>query len=634
MTFWEFNKLVNPKDEPMYFGTVYNAEPKLVNGSSIQTLGKETSLEISWVIQPGFLVIETNQTNILPYITSKAESVMVFQKNADKLIIVSRSDFNRTTTFNRLYCGITANTIGPGKTLLLPFKSKVNTSSNLTTYNHTLGNTIGELPLWLKPIRKISNNVDDGIQIPVIGNPQVVLLDCISRLKALGLNKILTNDIVTLINNEFCQSPLKELDLENVLQISEQQMMSQFFEKDKFLHDKLGNYIIRNCYVKKDIISKELYFYNEKKKAYSTDTDYLMGYMTKLIPSLKHYQKEETLKYIQSFLYEDAVKFNENPYTIVFKNGILDVNTLVFKPMSPDYHESIQINANYNPNAQSQIVDEYFKTATKGNQDIESLLFEAIGYSMIKTNELQKAFLLVGSGRNGKSTYLDLIRELLGRENCTAISFKDLANTFRASAMNNKLASLAGDISAAPLTDSDMVKSIISGEEVMIEQKYKDAQAKSLFTTLFFAANKLPRTPDQSFGFYRRLTIIPFVADLTAVSRVDGLLFKQKLLSQEALDYTAYRAILAISRLLNTTKEFTTPKEVIDMMEQYKIENSSVLSWYADEFKNKREELIKFKTREAAYNNYKAWCTNSLRHALNMSNFVNAVKTELNLDLI
>lgn len=634
MTFWEFNNLVNPKDEPVYFGTVYNVEPKLLKGLEIQTLGKEPSLEISWVIQPGFLVIETEQSNILPYITSKSEPVIVFQKNANKLIIVSRNDFNRTTSLNRLYCGITANTIGPGKTLLLPFKSKVNMSPSLATYNHIYGSQIGELPTWLKPIRKISNNVDDGIQIPVIGNPQVVLLDCISRLKTLGVNKILSNDIVLIINNEFCQSPLNEIDLDNVLKISEQQLMSQFFDKDKFLHDKLGNYIIKNCYVKKDIISKELYFYNEKKKVYSTDTEYLMGYMTKLIPSLKHYQKEETLKYIQSFLYEDAVKFNENPYTVVFKNGILDVTTLVFKPMTPDNYESIQINANYNPNSKSTIVDEYFGTATKNNKDIEQLLFEAMGYSMIKTNELQKAFLLVGGGRNGKSTYLDLVKEMLGRENTTAIAFKDLANNFRASAMNNKLASLAGDISAAPLTDSDMVKSIISGDEVMIEQKYKDAQAKSLFATLFFAANKLPRTPDQSFGFYRRLTIIPFLADLNAVSRVDGLLFKQKLLNQEALDYAAYKAVLAISRLINTTKEFTTPKEVVEMMEQYKIENSSVLSWFHEKLSGDRKELNKYKTKDSAYGDYKLWCTNSLRHALNMSNFINAMKIELNVDLL
>jgi putative DNA primase/helicase len=533
---------------------------------------------------------------------------------------------------NRLACGINANTYGPGKVILLPFKVPNSISQNLINYRDEYGMYISELPTWLIPTRKISNNVQDGIRLPIQSNANVVLLDILSRIKTLGISTLIQNEIIQLVNSEFCQPALNEFDLNNILRISEEQLVKQFFDKDKFFHDRLGNYIIKNCYVKRDSISRELYFYNERKKVYSTETDYLLGYMTKLIPGLKHYQKEETLKYIQAYLYEESVKFNENPYTIVFKNGILNVNTLEFKPMTPENYESIQINANYNPNAHSPIVDEYFNTATNGNKKIETLLYEAIGYSMLKTNELQKAFLLVGSGRNGKSTFLDLIKEILGRENTTAISFKDLANNFRASAMNNKLASLAGDISSAPLTDSDLVKSIISGDEIMVEQKYKDAHAKSMFATLFFAANKLPRTPDQSFGFYRRLTLIPFIANLNAVSRVDGLNFKQKLLAQDSLDYAAYKAVLAINNVLQTSKEFTTPNEVVEMMEQYRIDNSSVLSWYHEHWDGNIEEIKKF-SEHAAYDNYKQWCTNSLRHALNQSNFVNSLKNEIGVEL-
>jgi putative DNA primase/helicase len=629
MLFLEFNKLVNPNDEPMYFGVTYNSAPKMLKGSDIQGLGKEKELEISWVIQQGYIVIETKQTDILPVIISRVESIIVFGDETNALFIVAKDSFNRNTLLNRLACGVSASTLAAGKTVLLPFKSKINTSSKLLTYKHLYGSEINALPQWLKPIRKISSQIDDGIVFPIIGDPKAQLLDNINKLKHVGYTKLLIEDITKVINKEFCVNQLDDAGLSELLKLSEQQLVKQFFDDKNFLHDQLGNYLIKNCFVKKDIVSKELYFYDERKKVYCTDSDYLLGYMTKLVPSLKNYQKEETIKYIQAYLYDETVKFNENPYTVVFKNGILNVLTLDFQPMNPDRHESIQINANYHPNMRSTIIDEYFETATNGNKDIEQLLYEAIGYSMLKTNELQKAFLLIGSGRNGKSTFLDLIKEILGRENTTAISFKDLANNFRASAMNNKLASLAGDISSAPLTDSDLVKSIISGEEIMVEQKYKDAHAKAMFATLFFAANKLPRTPDQSYGFYRRLTIIPFIADLNKVTRVDGLEFKQKLLHQNSIDYAAYKAVKAINRLITTTKEFTTPKEVVEMIEQYKVDNSSVLSWFNEAF-NSEERNISHFTGPRAYEHYKKWCQDSVRHPLSLTNFINQVKLEIN----
>lgn len=631
MNFPEFNKLINPNNEQMYIGTILGKQPKVCNAKEINDLSIDSTLEINWKIPNGYFVIETREKNILPTIETRKEEVLVIE-DPNKLTIICKGDFNRNTLNNRLMCGINANTIAPNKTILLPFKKQNNLSQTLAVTKLVYGSTINSCPSWLTPLRKISSDIDDGVQVPITGNTQVILLDILNKIKNANVNRLIQQEIIEMVNNEFCQSPLTSTQMDQLLQISEDQLLKQFFDKENFLHDRLGNYVIKNCFIKRDAITKDLYYYNEKRRIYSTDTDYIIGYMTKLVPSLKQYQKDEVVKYLKAFLYEDSVTFNNNPYTVVFKNGALNVLTMDFQPMSPDKLESIQINANYNPNSKSQIVDDYFNTATLGKKQIEDLLYEAMGYAMIKTNELQKAFLLVGEGRNGKSTFLDLVKEVLGKENTTSISFKDLASTFRASTLENKLASMAGDISSAPLNDSDLAKSLISGEEIMVEQKYKDPHSKAMFATLFFAANKLPRTPDQSFGFYRRLTIIPFNANLNSVSRVDGVMFHQKLLSQESLDYAAYKAVVAINRVLTTTKEFTLPQEVNDMLDKYRIENSSVLSWFHDKMKSDKVELMKL-TTQGAFVNYKQWCEDSSRHPLNQTNFVSNIKSEIGIDL-
>ena len=531
MKFPEFNRIVNPNDEKCYVAFTKNSTPTALSFNDITQISKtDPTLEIGWIMPKGFFVIETDCLSILSTIIARNEEVMVVS-DGKKLQIYCKGEFDRTTENNILACGLTANTIAHnnkgGVSIILPFKnSKVCTAPTILNLNVVHDNGISATPSWLLPLRRISNDKPEGIDLPIQNNEQTILLNQLKKIK--HLNRLIQQEVMEVLNKEFCATPLTKDELNNLLSISEEQLLKQFFEKDKFLHNKLGDYIIESCNIKRDSISKELFYFDDRQHIYSNDTEFITGYITKLCPSLKAYQIEETVKYIQRYLYDESVVFNSDPFKVVFKNGILDIYTMKLEPMTPDNLESIKINCNYDPNAYSKTVDEFFDTATNGDKLIEQLLYEAIGYSMLKTNELQKAFILVGSGRNGKSTYLDLIKAVLGRENTTTVSFKDLANNFRAAMLEGKLASLAGDISSQPITDSDLIKSISAGEDITIEQKYKQAQSKALFSTLFFACNKLPRTPDTSDGFYRRWCIIPFMANLSKITRVEGMMFKKK----------------------------------------------------------------------------------------------------------
>ena len=635
MKFPEFNRIVNPNDEKCYVAFTSSNPPTAMSFAQITALSKtDPTLEIGWIMPKGYYVIETDNLNILPTIIHRNEKVMVVT-DKKKLQIYCKGAFDRTTENNILACGLTASTIAHNSkgsvSLMLPFKnSSVCTAPSVLAQQIVHSNGIDEAPSWLLPLRRISSDKPEGIDLPIQNNEQTILLMQLRRLKS--LNRLIQQEIMEVLNTEFCATPLTKDELNNLLNISEQQLLQQFFEKDKFLHNKLGDYIIESCNIKRDNVSKELFYFDDRQHIYSNDTDFITGYITKLCPSLKAYQIEETVKYIQRSLYDESVEFNSDPFKVVFKNGVLDLYTMQIEPMTPDHLESIKLNCNYNPNATSKTVDEFFNTATNGDKLIEQLLYEAIGYSMLKTNELQKAFILVGSGRNGKSTYLDLIKAVLGKENTTTVSFKDLANNFRAAMLEGKLASLAGDISSQPITDSDLIKSISAGEDITIEQKYKQAQSKALFSTLFFACNKLPRTPDTSDGFYRRWCIIPFVANLSSVSRVEGMMFKKKLLEQDSLDYVAYKAIQAIHTVLTTTEEFTEPQAVTDMLKNYKIDNSTVLSWFKEKLKNDMSKLTKLNAG-AAFVSYSQWCEEANRARSSQTTFVNSVKSDLGVDL-
>jgi phage/plasmid-associated DNA primase len=119
-------------------------------------------------------------------------------------------------------------------------------------------------------------------------------------------------------------------------------------------------------------------------------------------------------------------------------------------------------------------------------------------------------------------------------------------------------------------------------------------------------------------------------------------MFKKKLLSQESIDYIAYKSVQAIYRVLTTTQEFTEPSSVIAMKTAYKINNSSILSWFKEEFVNNKINPTEEERKEAiesignlrlqqAYNNYTEWCKETNKQSLARPNFEEELKNQFGI---
>ena len=109
-------------------------------------------------------------------------------------------------------------------------------------------------------------------------------------------------------------------------------------------------------------------------------------------------------------------------------------------------------------------------------------------------------------------------------------------------------------------------------------------------------------------------------------------MFKKDLLSQESLDYVAYKAVQAIYNVLTTTNEFAEPKAVTDMLSNYKVDNSTVLSWHRDVHKDDINKLKNLKTG-TAYVSYCKWCEEAGRSRSSQTTFKNSIKADLGVDL-
>lgn len=638
LKFKDFEQLYN-KGQKRYV-QLFNKKPKQSGPITPLSFEEITSLanqdpmmEIGWLLPKGFLVLDIDDTTtadiVLKIIKDREEKVMV-EKTTRGIHIWCKSSFDKKTVNNILAIGAMADTIPSGNVpICTAFKNpKVNQDPNLQFREIVYYNGIEEIPFWLTPIFKFGKKPEDNfITFPLTEARNESYNKHLWRLKTTLLSPLERAECIRLINNYVASSPLTEQEMEaTMLRDSNNENVpeKEFFNGNTFVHQKMGDFLIDLLKIKKCSQTRILYYYDENKGLYVNNNDYIKGVMTNLCPILKDFQKQEVMKYIDNLLELNTTVFSKDPYKISFLNGRLDLNTMEFEPPSPKHLETVHLNVNYNPNAVGETADEFFDTATCHDKDCEQLLYEAIGYSFTKTSSLQKAFLLYGGGRNGKSTFLDIIKEICGYENCTSISFKDLGEKFRVAELYNKLVSLSGDISAQPLKDSDLFKQVIGGDEITIERKNKDPFTATVFATLFFSANKLPRTPDTTFGFYRKLVIIPFNANLSKVSTVEGSRFHDRLMKDK--EYIAYRAVMAIRNVLTNTFTFIEPEASKEVMETYRIENSSVLSWiYTPGIKDK----LTASTVTGAYADYKLWCDLNTYKPVGSNRLIQEVCNEL-----
>lgn len=642
LTFKNFDKLINGNGSKLYL-PLHNKKP--IDVSDVKTYKeiydlstKDPQLEIGLIIPMGLMVINIDDRDhadlVLSIIKNRNEKVLAVETPKGMHVYVKSGEATNTRN-NLIALGIPVGTLTQdiGKTYVVtPFKHPgVNKNPRMNKMKIVHYNGIDKVPHWLTPMYISDHNKPrkTPIELPIDNSVRLdVYKEHINNLKFTRLNSNERVSVLELINNYIARTPLGAKELEAfMLENNDDTLPANAFydQANNFLHYKMGDYIIEYTNAKKDERSGKLYFYNDRKKVYDYNNTYLKGIITKLVPHLKDFQKNEVIKHMEARLSLNTVLFDTDPYLINFKNGILDLETLTLYPHTPDIYSTVTLNVDYNPNAHANVADKFFSDATCGDKDIEQLLYEALGYCFMKTVELEKAFLLVGEGRNGKTTYLDIIKNIVGVENSTTVDFKELANSFGTGGLDGKLVSLAGDISNQRMSESDTFKKIVSGDQIRINEKYEKKYDAVVFTKLFFSANDIPKSADTTFGFYRKLCIIPFNADLRGVKQQEGAFFKRKLMKRESLEYIAFKAVQAIHNLITNTGGFIEPQAVVKQMRDYKISNSSVLAWfYQSSYKD--DILIGYGVN--MHGSYTMWCERNYYNPKAFGNFIKDLEHE------
>jgi putative DNA primase/helicase len=275
------------------------------------------------------------------------------------------------------------------------------------------------------------------------------------------------------------------------------------------------------------------------------------------------------------------------------------------------------------------LTDEVLNNISCGDSKIRMLLEEMVGYCMFRRNELGKAFILTGSGSNGKSTFLNMVKTMLGKRNLSVLDLKKLGDRFSTVMLFGKLANIGDDISDEFVTDAAEFKKIVTGETIDAEQKGQPKFDFEPYVKLIFSANNIPRMGKgrDSGAILRRLVIIPFNARFDTENPNFKPFIGDSLKGQESMEYLIQLGLKGLKRVLENRK-FTTSEKVQAELDEYEEINNPVLGFF------KECEAIENEPTSKVYREYQEYCiTNSLT-PMSAGEFSKQVKKHFDLVIV
>lgn len=293
----------------------------------------------------------------------------------------------------------------------------------------------------------------------------------------------------------------------------------------------------------------------------------------------------------------NLTKETSDIHKIPVGNGIYNRQTKELEPFTPDFITTTKIATNYNPDAQLVTihnnddgtdwdVESWLRDLSGGlinkfDQDTNTLFWQIIASAINPKQVNAKAIFFYSSvGNNGKGTYGQLLKNLVGKENYSSLPIPAFKHEYMKEQLLGKTLNIADENPVDIYLDSVQdFKAVITGDDILINRKFEKPIAVQIKAINIQMLNGLPRTKDKSDSFYRRLIIVPFVYSFT--NNGERAYIKQDYIYRpEVLEYVLKRALE-----MAPFTEFITPKTSIKALAQYKEDNNSAIEFW-NEFEN------------------------------------------------
>ena len=447
-----------------------------------------------------------------------------------------------------------------------------------------------EVPKWLMPIQTNTHFTE----LEAGDGRNQALFTYILTLQSHDFSIDEARECLNIINKYVLKEPLSDEELDT-LSRDEAFQKPVFFKRNQFLFDKFAHFLKNNNHIIK--INGQLHIY--KDGIYVDGANEIESQMIQYIPDLNRAKRAEVLAYMNIMIRDNEEMAPAN--YIAFKNGIYDLTTDTLEDFSPELVITNKIPYDYKPDAYNELADKTLNKLACQDKAVRSLLEECIGYCFYRRSELRKSFILTGEKENGKSTFLAMVNQLLGRENVASLDLDELGSRFKTAELFGKLANIGDDIADSFIPNPSIFKKLSSGNPINAERKGQDPFDFSNYAKLIFSANDIPRIKDKSGAVLSRLVIIPFNARFTVNDPDYDPYIKYKLVKDDVMEYLVVLGLEGLKRVLHNQK-FTQSKKVDEALANYEESNNPILLFF------KEEPKIVNETTKDVYREYYEFC--------------------------
>jgi len=230
-------------------------------------------------------------------------------------------------------------------------------------------------------------------------------------------------------------------------------------------------------------------------------------------------------------LFHETIKEKLN-----LRNGVYHIADGVLAPHDPATGFRYTLPYDYDPQAKCPTFDKFMDDVTCGRADLKKTLIEFMAYTLHSGYEDHCFLWLAGGGRNGKSTFLDLLRDLVGTKATQAVMLASFEKEFSLQTMDGMLLNVSEESDSMRLSPAVLgnLKALSSGSLIQVQKKQGHPYSMKPTAKLAFAANKPPSLSGTEDALKSRMIVVPFDLNLEdhgateTTSRIDWKL-KDKL---------------------------------------------------------------------------------------------------------
>ncbi|MCC6976273.1 MAG: bifunctional DNA primase/polymerase [Anaerolineae bacterium] len=223
-------------------------------------------------------------------------------------------------------------------------------------------------------------------------------------------------------------------------------------------------------------------------------------------------------------------KLDTRDWLLNCKNATVDLQSAgasgKFRTYDPDPHDLLtrRLDVVYDARAKAPHWLKFINRVMGGDQEMIAYLQRAMGYSLTGDVGEQCLFFMIGTGKNGKSTFIETLLTLMG-EYAIKTPTETLMSRDR-SGVPNDVARLAGKrLVVARETDESQrlaeatVKDLTGGDVIVARYLYQELFEFRPTHKLWMYGNHKPLVRGTDEGIWRRIRLIPFMETITEAER-------------------------------------------------------------------------------------------------------------------